>query len=95
MDDPLQGAVSGSGTMKPAMLTARLNCLVPFCRRSRGDRKNDPVDRYDEYLCGDHWRLVDRRLRRLYRKARRIDRGSVAGYLWGKCRAQALARALP
>jgi hypothetical protein len=77
------------------MTVERLRCLVPFCRRSRGDRKNDPVDRYDEWLCGEHWRLVDRRIRRLHRRAQRLGRAPVARWLWERAKTQALSRALP
>lgn len=49
------------------MAGERLQCCVPFCGRSRGDRKGDPVDRYDEWICGDHWKLVSRRTK-LFRR---------------------------
>lgn len=41
-------------------MTARLPCCVPFCRRSTARTE------FSEWLCGDHWRLVDRRRRRVY-----------------------------
>lgn len=39
----------------------RVRCCVPFCTRSRGDRKGDPIPRDRpgyEWICGPHWRLV-------------------------------------
>lgn len=50
----------------------RTACSVPFCRRS-------VAGRWAGYLCGDHWRLVDRDLRRLRTKLRRrfMKRGEV------------------
>lgn len=65
------------------MSEQRLKCCVPFCNRTRGDRKGDPVNRYSEWICGDHWKLVDRRTK-LFR--RRCDtalekaRREVAAY---------------
>lgn len=47
---------------------ARLQCCVPFCSRSRGDWKGDPVSKYSEWICADHWRLVDRRLKTIRRR---------------------------
>lgn len=55
----------------------RLHCLVPGCRRTRGQRKGEPPLRDDEeWVCGPHWTAVPRflrqrqsRLRRRYRHA--------------------------
>jgi hypothetical protein len=54
-------------------MTARLPCCVPFCRRTRGRRKGDryPIEEATEWLCADHWKLADQRLRRLRAKADR------------------------
>ena len=57
---------------------ARSNCCVPFCRRTSTLFRG-------EWLCGDHWRLVDRslktfRTRRLkvaYRAVEKADDLSV------------------
>jgi hypothetical protein len=44
----------------------RISCIVPFCRHTRGDRKGDPLKPGTEWICGDHWRLVDRQHRSAY-----------------------------
>lgn len=52
---------------------ARSNCCVPFCRRTSTLFRG-------EWLCGDHWRLVDRplkafrtrRLREAYQECERF-----------------------
>lgn len=53
-------------------VSERLPCCVPFCRRTRGQRKDDryPIEA-TEWLCADHWKLADRRLRQLRAKADR------------------------
>jgi hypothetical protein len=45
-------------------MSARLHCLVPFCRRTC-----KPGD-YGEWICGPHWRLVSTRVKRVYKRAR-------------------------
>lgn len=40
-------------------MTDRISCCVPFCRRTC---RND--EGYVEHLCGKHWRLADKHLRR-------------------------------
>lgn len=52
----------------------RIVCCVPFCKNSRGDRKNDPVYEDTEYLCSAHWPLVSKRLKRRRTKLKRILR---------------------
>ena len=70
----------------------RVPCAVPFCRRTRGLRRGD--ERLPpEWICGDHWRLVDRRLRRLKAKAERRERWRLAAMLWLRCKRQAIERA--
>jgi hypothetical protein len=56
-----------------SVAAARLPCCVPFCRRTRGPRKGDryPIEEATEWLCADHWKLADVRLRRLRAKADR------------------------
>lgn len=84
-------------------MSSRLSCAVPFCRRWRGDRKDDPVSAYSEWICGDHWRLVDRRLRRLFKRMqRRLRAGALCAsphrlhdYVWERMKRQAIERALP
>lgn len=84
------------------MTGLRLNCCVPFCRRTRGDRKNDPVTPGQEWLCGDHWRLVDRRRRRVWGRLcgrwRRFGPPAAADAiecrLWSRLKHQAIERAV-
>lgn len=45
-------------------LHPRIACCVPFCRR--GSRKFPPGT---EIICGKHWRLVDRALKRFRTRA--------------------------
>lgn len=53
---------------------ARTLCCVPFCRRSRGLRKGE-TSPPSEWICGEHWKRVPRRLKatrtRLRRRAAR------------------------
>lgn len=81
----------------------RLNCLVPGCRRTRGDRKGDPVTDGMEWICGDHWRAVRPMRRKLYARARRrerntlgLERGKAAILcwdLWSALKTEAIERA--
>lgn len=52
-------------------MTGRIGCVVPGCRRTRGDRKGDPLQPGMEWICGEHWALVDRSLKRLRARSRR------------------------
>lgn len=56
-------------------MTIRLPCLVPFCRRTRGQRKGDrPIHAGEEWICGIHWRHVSRTKKSRWRRAiRRRD----------------------
>jgi hypothetical protein len=83
-------------------MSERLRCLVPFCRRTRGDRKGDPIGPGDEWVCGPHWSVTDRALRRLYSLCRRRTRrgwtdrdwrGLQVG-LWHRLKRQATERAV-
>lgn len=80
------------GTLGPA----RLICAVPFCARTRGQRKGDqPIREGEEWICGDHWRLVPRRLKAISSRARRKGRPSAAlGRLWARCKRAAIERAM-
>lgn len=86
----------------------RLRCVVPFCRHTRGDRKGQPPITPDtEWICGEHWRLVDRQTKRLFRANRRrlwrIPGRQLRGpeaqervhrRLWQTMKRQAIERAL-
>lgn len=89
--------------MKPK--PGRIPCVVPFCGRTTKDD-----GRFAHWICGIHWRLVDRdrrsrlnRCRRLIRKAFRSqgDQHPAMPYLrrmdariWEKARLQAIERAV-
>jgi hypothetical protein len=68
------------------------DCCVPFCRRWT-KRK------FGEFLCQTHWKLVDKPLRREKLEADKryraceIDREAYDA-VWGRCKAQAIERAL-
>ncbi|KFL31413.1 hypothetical protein JP75_07565 [Devosia riboflavina] len=49
----------------------RLNCSVPGCTRTRGDRKGDVLGPYIEWICADHWKLVPRWMKAARNRARR------------------------
>jgi hypothetical protein len=78
----------------PMTKPGRIPCVVPFCRRTtaRAD--------FDQWLCGDHWRLTDKASRRVYgRHLRRWRRYGTASYgpaaarIWRRLCAQAIQRA--
>lgn len=56
----------------------RLRCVVPFCPRT------SPKRDFDEWICGDHWRMVRKARRRAYgRHLKRWRRyGLYNGGLW-------------
>lgn len=76
----------------------RTPCLVPFCRRTASAAfMRGP----GEFLCGNHYPLVDKRLRRLRTRVR-LKAGRVgwtpalialSGRLWARAKGQALDRA--
>lgn len=74
----------------------RLCCVVPFCKRTTGRAE------FREWICGDHWRLIDRDRRRAYgryaRQWRRYYRvaaaGAVTARLWGALKRMAIERAV-
>lgn len=48
----------------------RINCCVPFCRRTRHNRDNT-----SEWICSEHWKAVPLHLkRRKYKLFRRYKR---------------------
>lgn len=49
----------------------RVRCLVPHCDRTRGDRKGDQLHPGAEWICGEHWRRVPRRLKLIRSRLRR------------------------
>ncbi|HWF01596.1 MAG TPA: hypothetical protein VG248_17470 [Caulobacteraceae bacterium] len=57
----------------------RIPCSIPFCRR--GTTIYEPGY---EIICGKHWRLADRALRRLHSRAVRLGRNRLAHLLWAR-----------
>lgn len=78
------------------MSARRLNCCVPFCRRSAAQ---ESFPECTEYLCGRHYSLVDKRLRLRRAKVKRLrprfpNRArDVDWRLWTLAKAQAIERA--
>lgn len=85
--------------------TARIPCVVPFCRRTKADDSDGVlVDGgwlpFDEWICGAHWRLIAPRLRKRHAAAKRRLRAQrdartarLMQWLWRRCRRQAIERA--
>lgn len=76
-------------------MTNRLCCVVPFCKRTNGRAG------FDEWICGDHWKLIDRDRRRAYgryarqwRRYRQEDAGVAAARLWEVLKRAAIERAV-
>lgn len=77
--------------MKPG----RIACCVPFCRRTTGRTE------FSEWLCGDHWRLIDKRRRQVYgrymRQWRRYSHGKIVPQavdrIWNRLKREAIERA--
>jgi hypothetical protein len=66
----------------------RLRCAVPGCRRTRGQRKGEPpISEGEKWLCGPHWKLIDRRL-----KAYRTKRLRMIYRVWEMANAACEAR---
>ena len=76
-------------------MTERIACCVPFCRRTTLNKHG-----WSEWICGDHWRLIPKPLRRVQgRINRRARRGlAVAGErgdrIWNRLKRAAIERAL-
>jgi len=84
----------------------RIRCAVPYCGHTRGQRKGQPkLRRGDEWVCSEHWRLVDpatkHMKRRWERKARKLQPTDKlyefakrnVDYWWSRCKTEAIERA--
>lgn len=62
----------------------RLNCAVPGCKRTRGQRKGEnPIRESDEWICGPHWQAVPAYIRRRKTKLfQRYRRGFGDNAFW-------------
>lgn len=47
-------------------MTERIQCVVPFCRRTTA-RFKPPT----EWICGEHWKLIPHAQRRVWGRLRR------------------------
>jgi len=54
----------------------RLNCCVPFCRRTRGIRKGE-TELPSEWICGPHWAAVPKSVKRRKRLNARFIRREI------------------
>ena len=69
----------------------RLHCLVPGCRRTRGQRRGEePITGDEEWICAVHWKLVPRELKTLRTKSRRRWDREVAIAEFAEQRARAV-----
>lgn len=87
--------------MKP-LAPGRIPCEVPFCRRTARADKYEPGVRI---ICGKHWRLADRSLRRRWSRLKRLLKRGVTSRveqrliylcnrLWERALKQAIERAM-
>ena len=56
-------------------VTERTRCCVPFCERTTAKP-------YPEWICREHWRLVPRKTRFAYYRARNKERWGAAIIIW-------------
>jgi hypothetical protein len=79
----------------------RLFCCVPFCTRSRGERKYEPLDLTADWICPAHWGLVSPRRKRLLRVIRRririnpdkVSLRPIGERVWAQAKAEAIEMA--
>lgn len=59
------------------MVTARIKCLCPGCRRTT------PAGRFPEWICQRHWSALPKDQRRAYSRAKRRGKdGKALARLW-------------
>lgn len=96
----LQCSSCRTGTVSPAGKPIRVRCLVPHCGHTRGDRRGDQLRPGAEWICGEHWRRVPRRLKlirsRLTRRRARLG-GTMTDVMrgiehrsWERCKRAAI-----
>lgn len=79
------------------VMADRMRCIVPFCRHTR-DRYRNPV--FNEWICGDHWKMLPKQRRKVYgRRMRKMRRFAIMGdeatnRLWRRLVAQATETAM-
>jgi hypothetical protein len=72
---------------------APTQCLVPFCRHTTKRQ-------FNEWICGAHWKLIDRRIRFVSRRSlKRLQAGDesvrwIAERSWERCKREAIERGL-
>jgi len=76
-----------------------LHCAVPFCNHTtKADRK---MGVWVEWVCGKHWRMVPRQMRRILTRLRKMQARSRDQFelqrrqqrIWRRCRRAAVERA--
>ncbi|ASW06285.1 hypothetical protein [Rhizobium sp. 11515TR] len=78
----------------------RICCIVPFCRRTRGDRKGSLLTPGMEWICRAHWTPIRLERRKVYRRALNAFKDNptdknrdIAFGLWGAMKREAIERA--
>lgn len=51
----------------------RISCCVPHCRRTRANTEG-----WDSWICGEHWRLVPKKMRAVKNRNAREIRSAIA-----------------
>ncbi len=74
----------------------QIRCLVPFCDKTRGDRKGSALPPHEdfEWICGNHYKAVDARKRQLLTRLRKKGMDQLAHRLWLKIREEALDKGM-
>jgi hypothetical protein len=67
----------------------RVACLVPGCRHTR---RNDAG--WSEWVCADHWRLLTRDEKRVWRRVKRWGSRMVYARVWRAMRRRVIERAM-
>lgn len=58
-------------------MTERLTCAVPGCKRTRHNREG-----YNAWICGHHWSMAPKKLKRQRTAAKRRKKYQLANWLW-------------
>ena len=98
----LQCSTCRTGTIPGPGVAIRVRCCVPFCERTRGDRKNEPpLGPGTEWICGEHWQRVPRRLKLIRSRLKRRSTGPgwtdtdklISARVWLRCKRAAIEAA--
>ncbi|MFG1250004.1 hypothetical protein [Xanthobacter flavus] len=98
----LQCSTCRTGTIPRPGEAIRVRCCVPFCERTRGDRKSEPpLGPGTEWICGEHWQRVPRRLKLIRSRLKRRSAGAgwtdtdqlISARVWLRCKRAAIEAA--